>query len=115
MARLNKAVDEPLKTYGAIYSDLLTLQTIMTKVIDYFEAKEDESRKINENERVLTTTPLFKSISEPSEDSVGHLIDLNCGHTPRPSDEEMLNFTEHLKRAGFLDNQGRIESKQNSR
>ena len=114
MARLNKAVDKPLKTYGDIYSDLLTLQTIMTKVINYFEAKEDESKKINENERVHTTTPLFKSISEPYEDSVGHLIDLNCGHTPRPSDEEMLIFTEHLKRAGFLDHHGSIE-KENSR
>ena len=80
------------------------------KVIDYFQAKDDSKRKGNENPRVHIITPLFRTTSEPSEDSVGHLIDLKCGHTPRPSDEEMLMFTEHLQRAGFLDTHLNAES-----
>ena len=49
-------------------------------------------------------------MNEPSEFRVGHLIDLKCGHTQRPSDVESLMFTMHLEAANFIKGKGAVGS-----
>ena len=79
---------------------------LLAKVIEYYEAKDDPLAAPNiysdqEEDSKSTVKPLFPTINEPSENLVGHLIDLKCGHTQRPSDLETVMFTVHLEVAGF--------------
>jgi hypothetical protein len=53
-------------------------------------------------------------MNEPSEKQVGHLIDLKCGHTQRPTDVESVMFAVHLEAAGFVKGKGAIGSPQRS-
>lgn len=53
-------------------------------------------------------------MNEPSEKLVGHLIDLKCGHTQRPTDVESVMFAVHLEAAGFVKGKGAIGSPQRS-
>jgi len=55
---------------------------------------------------------MVRSLSEPTEDEAGHLINLTIGHTNRPTDAEMTMFTLHLKAAGFIQNYNSVERKQ---
>ena len=110
MARLEETSMDPLKEFGAIYQDLQTLSFLMNKVIDYFDAKEDQLGDLVSEKPVSHITPLFKSMQEPSELNVGQLIDLKCGHTQRPTDLETVMFTVHLQAAGFMAGLGNIGS-----
>jgi len=38
----------------------------------------------------------------PSDQEVGFIINLDCGHTARPNDVETLMFQIHLEKAGFI-------------
>ena len=81
----------------------------MTKVIEYYEAKDDPLSppkliSYQEEDAKNMIKPLFPTINEPNENLVGHLIDLKCGHTQRPSDLETVMFTVHLEVAGFYKN-----------
>ena len=85
-----------------------TLETTLTKVTCYFAAKIDrtaDTKEARDDPRIGAllnkVVPLFESFDEPSEDQVGYLIDLKCGHTQRPSDWETVSFTLHLEAAGF--------------
>ena len=104
MAKLEEQSEEPEKKLGYIYKDLQTLETTLTKVTCYFASKIDRTADTNDprigalSNKVV---PLFESFDEPSEDQVGYLIDLKCGHTQRPSDWETVSFTLHLEAAGF--------------
>jgi len=53
-------------------------------------------------------------MNEPSELQVGHLIDLKCGHTQRPTDVESVMFAVHLEAAGFVKGKGVVGSPQRS-
>ena len=114
MARLEETTMDPLKEFGAIYQDLQTLSFLMNKVIDYFDAKEDQLGDLVSEKPASHITPLFKSMQEPSELNVGQLIDLKCGHTQRPTDLETVMFTVHLQAAGFMAGLGNIGSPQRS-
>lgn len=98
MTKLNEQCANAEKTFGTIYSDLKQLIVIMTKVMDYYLAKDDPSDQKDVKNQIL---PLFPTIDEPSDINVGHLIDLKCGHTQRPSDLETVMFSVHLEEAGF--------------
>jgi len=114
MTKLEDNSNDPSKSFGQIYKDLQVLSFLMNKVIDYYNAKIDRlgthSRELSNDEIV----PLFKTLQDPSEDKVGFIIDLKCGHTQRPSDLETVMFTVHLEAAGFMRGRGSIGSPQRS-
>ena len=102
MERLQEATENPAMKFGAIYRFLITLIQLFDKVIDYFNAKQD-SNELMINEKVASgVLPLFKTNEEPSAQNVGYLVNLKCGHTARPSDQEMLMIFAHLHAAGFI-------------
>jgi len=45
-------------------------------------------------------------MSEPSEQRVGHIVALSCGHTGRFNDIETAMISMHLEAAGFTHNKG---------
>ena len=49
-------------------------------------------------------------MNEPDASKVGHLIDLQCGHTQKPSEVEATMFTAHLMEAGFMQGKGALGS-----
>ena len=73
---------------------------LLGKVSDYYAAKTTGSKgKI---------VPLFKTLDEPSVELVGNLIDLKCGHSERPTDQESIMFTVHLEAAGFIQEESKV-------
>ncbi len=114
LTKLELNTNDCTKSYGSIYEDLQILCLLINKVADYYDSKVDRlghhSRELANDEIV----PLFKTMQEPSEDLVGNLIDLKCGHTQRPSDYESVMFTVHLEAAGFMKGRGSIGSPQRS-
>jgi len=42
-------------------------------------------------------------LDEPIPDIVGHLINVNCGHTGHPTPSETLLMEMHLRQALFFD------------
>ena len=86
-------------------------------MIDYFSAKVDKLGALSRTSNLSVgkngkaeqeVVPLFATLSEPSEEHVGFLIDLKCGHTQRPSDLESIMFTVHLEAAGFMKGKGNV-------
>ena len=45
--------------------------------------------------------PLFKGCQEPSEQELGFLVPLKCGHRGLPNELEKVLFDRHLREAGF--------------
>jgi len=46
--------------------------------------------------------PLFPTLEEPSQDIVGNVIDLSCGHASKPDELEGMLIHQHLVDAGFV-------------
>jgi len=112
MSRLEEQCSDHEKQFRAIYKDLHLLTNLMTKAADYFGAKVDNLGALSRENATSKVTPLFLSMNEPSERQVGHLIDLKCGHTQRPTDLEAVMFTVHLQAAGFMSGTGSVGSPQ---
>lgn len=84
MAKLDEECIDAEKSFGYIYRDLQSLIRMMDKVIDYFNTKVDPLGKKHlhaSDAQDNKGLPLFLTMQEPSEELVGHLIDLKCGHT----------------------------------
>jgi len=79
-----------------IYSDLQLLSSLMSRAVDYYNAKIDSVGNFSRENATEFITPLFLTLQEPTEQQVGHLIELKCGHTQRPTDLEAVMFTVHL-------------------
>jgi hypothetical protein len=73
-------------------------------VTEYYGAKKDILGEHQRNAELKkdSVTPLYPSMNEPSAETVGFLIDLQCGHTQKPSDVEATMITQHLAEADFL-------------
>ena len=114
--KLNDECKDPQQSFGYIYRDLLTLQSLICKVNEYFSAKIDKLGTLSidqdksDKEVSNRIEPLFQTLNEPTEQQVGYLIDLKCGHTQRPSDLESVMFTVHLEAAGFMKGKGAVGS-----
>ena len=98
LENLQQATENPEDKFGAIYYDLQTIIALLTKVCKYFNAKGDHlgqpSNDEYDGDRKIV--PLFKTLKEPSEFNVGHIINLGCGHTQQPTEIETIMFTSHL-------------------
>lgn len=111
LLKLEEETKDPELTFGSIYDDIKRLISIINKIVDYQNAKRD----ILDSGRARGLAPggivpLFKNMNEPSEDEIGYVIDLKCGHTQRPTDVEAVMFAVHLEAVGFMKGKGNIGS-----
>jgi hypothetical protein len=111
MTILEELTDDPEISFGAVYTDLVMLVLMINKVVEYFSSKVHIlNYRETDAKNLMIPQPLFQTLSEPSELQVGHLIDLKCGHTQRPTDVESVMFAVHLEAAGFVKGKGVVGS-----
>jgi len=73
-------------------------------------AVQGNEQIVGTNQLLRVQTPLFKNLNQPSEEEVGWLISLTCGHTQKPKDVEACMITMHLDKAGFTQGRGSLGS-----
>ena len=94
LSALKQRVDESMENISAgvpVRDDMALIQILVDKVSSYFNAK---SEGLESDRKDL----IFGGLAMPSEQEVGHLISLQCGHTARPSDVETMMLGMHLER-----------------
>lgn len=89
---------------------LRTLKRCLDIVRLYFKAKMKNSNIPNfdaTQDAASKTTrrmePLFADMTVPTQNQVGFLLNLSCGHNRHPNAAESMVLTTHLDLAGFLE------------
>ena len=89
---------------------LRTLKRCLDIVRLYFKAKMKNSNVPafgQPEDSALKTTrrmePLFVDMTMPTQNQVGFLMNLSCGHNRHPNATESMVLTTHLDLAGFLE------------
>ena len=96
ISSITKITPDSQHQFEWLLTPLNTIEAHFKKVVDYFSKKKDVLIKSDVQEEDDSDGPIFKTFGEPTQDEVGFIIPLTCGHTQRPSDIESLLIAQHL-------------------